>query len=295
MNIRALATDRMRRFLAMRRLNRLSRRGLPDFVVTPVAGFVSQTYDAATRRAIDAVELERARLIAMGDRPVEILYSPRPGTAGDVATAELRPDHGKVMDFTIGKAAATGKKKRWGAFMHMLARERQCRNFLELGSCVGMSGSYLASAPSRETFRTVEGAPGLARVAQEVLNKVSPGAEVINALFDHALDAILPRTAPIDFLFIDGHHEKIATIHYWQRCLPHLADGALVVFDDISWSQDMRDGWDFLRVQSQFSEAIDLGVIGVCVHSANRATPRQWDMQPIVGTTRIGTPWGWKD
>lgn len=120
---------------------------------------------------------------------------------------------------------------------------------------------------------------------------------VINALFDDALDEILPDIEPIDFLFIDGHHEKIATIHYWQRIRSKLSDGAVVVFDDISWSQDMRDGWNELVREPYFSHAMDFGTVGVCIyHKDGSKPPRQWDLRAIAGVGKaVGNPHGWKN
>ena len=85
---------------------------------------------------------------------------------------------------------------------------------------------------------------------------------------------------------------KIATINYFNRLLPFLAEKALIVFDDISWSNDMRDAWDILQKRDEFSEAIDLGIIGICIlkdKTRTKTTPKNWDLQPIIGKYRIGT------
>ena len=100
---------------------------------------------------------------------------------------------------------------------------------------------------------------------------------------------------PIDFAFIDGHHEKLATIHYFNRLVPKLSPGALVVFDDISWSFDMRECWEYMVKQKGFSDALDFGDLGICIwnHSGFSST-KYWDLQELLGRQTIGDPHGWK-
>ncbi len=184
----------------------------------------------------------------------------------------------------------------WGIVLYLLARKSKAKFMLELGSCAGISGAYLASSEHCEMLHTVEGSSPLASLSSQTISQISSKFEVHNKLFDDALDKLLPNIEQIDLAFIDGHHEKIATIHYWQRIAPKMNDGGIVIFDDISWSQDMRDCWNYLSTQSDFSHAMDLGAIGVCICGTPLHTkPFYWNLQPVVGKKRIGTPHGWKD
>src|SRR6185312_4343070 len=112
---------------------------------------------------------------------------------------------------------------------------------LELGACAGISAIYLSSAPQMKSLITVEGSAPLAGLAAESLQPFSH-ARVVNALFDDAIDAELPGVK-LDLAYIDGHHEKVATIHYFNKIRPYLQPGAVVIFDDVSWSRDMREAW----------------------------------------------------
>jgi hypothetical protein len=118
---------------------------------------------------------------------------------------------------------------------------------------------------------------------------------VYNALFDDAIDQfLLANMQNMDMVFIDGHHEKRATIHYFERLSSYLNPGAIVIFDDISWSQDMRDGWMYLSSLSCFSHAIDCSAIGVCIWDPSHSNrPRYWDVQNVIGRAAIGKPHGW--
>ena len=130
--------------------------------------------------------------------------------------------------------------------------------------------------------------------------RTRPNARVLNQLFDEAINEQSPELGgKIDCAFIDGHHEKVATIHYFNKMLPSLKRGGLVIFDDVSWSHDMREAWKLLSERSEFSHTIDLGAIGVGVlkeaSADNDAGPRKWNLQPLTGRYSIGDPEGWKE
>lgn len=69
--------------------------------------------------------------------------------------------------------------RNWGTFLYLCAKSFSARRVLELGSCAGISGSYLAAAPLVEKLITVEGSPALARMAIEIIGKISRRAIVI--------------------------------------------------------------------------------------------------------------------
>ncbi|RWQ56575.1 MAG: hypothetical protein EOS82_03530 [Mesorhizobium sp.] len=285
-----------RKIVARSKLRSLPGNGFPQIALPATAYLLSERADVPAEKIADRIEAERKRLASFGSQKVDILYSPKPGSAGSEATVDLRPSHGEIMQFTMEQVARTGKTRRWGLFMHLLAREHRSANLLELGTCAGISGSYIGSSPHCRHLTTIEGSPALAELARSVLPLTVKNPTVVNSLFDEALDVILPTIEPIDFLFIDGHHEKIATIHYWQRIRSKLNDGALVVFDDISWSQDMRNGWNEIVREPHFSHAMDFGVVGVCIYRKGGTNPpRQWDLRTVAGVGKgVGNPHGWK-
>ena len=189
------------------------------------------------------------------------------------------------MHFTAQRVAATGKDERWGTALHLIARSFESSTGLELGTCAGISALYIASAPSMTTYWTIEGSSDLCDIARDTVSGL-PGVRVVNALFDDALDDELPRLAGrLDFAFIDGHHERVATVHYADRIVPALADGAVVIFDDISWSADMRSAWDDLRLRPEWAHAFQRysAQLASAASRLDSTEHRQWDMQPLVG------------
>ena len=280
------------------KLKRMFDQGLPRNFEVPLRFLLDQKLkDANTKALVQKIEGIRKEIASEGTKKISIMYSPKPGTSGEDTSESARPKHGKELYFTMEEIAITGKNQYWGTFLHLLASCSKSKTIVELGSCAGISGCYLSSSPLCERFVTVEGSDSLARLAQKNLIQVNDKAIVYNMLFDDAMDIFLPKMEQgIDFVFIDGHHEKVATIHYFERVRPYLVRGGVVVFDDISWSHDMREAWSYLSKRKEFTHSLDLGAIGVCIWDGDSSqNPLYWDIQPAIGKVSIGNPHGWKN
>lgn len=269
------------------------RRRIPLVIIPALEYLVFGETKREVKKNANKIEKVRKKIADYDEESIEILYSPQPGSSDYQSKQESRPAPGQKMEFSMEQVANTGKDRRWGIVLHLLARSACCETILELGACAGISGSYLASSPHCQRFITVEGSAALAELAKDTIDRFADRAEVYNLLFDDALDKVLPELDSIDFAFIDGHHEKRATIHYWKRIKPNLADSAVVIFDDISWSYDMREAWNYLSRKGGFSHAMDLGVVGVCLWRGEETETTYWNLQPVVGGKEIGDPHGW--
>jgi len=283
------------------RLKSMINKGLPLELAAVAQYLINQNTTSKVEAISQEIEKRRESLIKSTDsRSVPIIYSPKPGstTLGEFEISEIRPNHGELLEFSIAQVAKTGKNKRWATAIHILAQQYQASMVLELGACAGISAAYLASVDSVAELTTIEGSKELADIATATLSNFT-NANVINALFEDALNSYLPtKKNLIDFVYIDGHHEKVATIHYFEKILPYLANESIIVFDDIRWSKDMHDGWCDLISHPSFRMTCDLGSIGIAQTSHDRAShaeQKHWDLSNILGHTKIGNPHGWKD
>ena len=190
-----------------------------------------------------------------------------------------------VTGAQVARSASIGQE--WGTFLHLCARSFGARTILELGGCAGISGCYLASAERCERFVTVEGSPDLAALAKANLARVSDRAEVVNALFDDALDRLLPTFGDgIDLAYVDGHHRYETTLHYLARLEPHLSCGALVVFDDIRLSAGMWRAWQAVEGRKGFACTVDAGRFGLATWAGTAGTPVRHDLSLYFGFLR---------
>jgi len=273
------------------------RAGLPPVLAAPVRYLATgRTRDPAADALSVLVESLRGE-IAAGTTPVPIYYSPKPAAAGGTVQTRPRPEPGEVKSFTMRQVAYQASiPVRWGVFLSLCVDAAGAGTVVELGSCAGIASAYLAGARSRPAVLTVEASPRLAAMARRTAGRVSDRVTVVNALFDDALDTALPALtgSGVDLAWIDGHHERVATLHYLHRLVPALSPGALVLFDDISWSADMRSCWEDICRHGGFSDVVDLGKCGVGIWQGGHSLPRRWDLRCLAETRRIGQPQGWR-
>jgi len=247
------------------------RAGMPGLLEKPLRFYVWPRLDQEDRRRVELVERRRSEL-------------------GAQTVREARTAMGR--EFTIGRfAQETSASPEKATVLYLLAKESRAQTIIELGSCVGISGSYLASA-NPQRMVSIEGSPELSAVASESIRQVKPDAEVLTGSFSDVLPTVVPQlTDGIDFAWIDGHHEKEPTLRYFDALRPALNSGAVVLFDDISWSVDMRSAWAQLADTEGFSDTVDLGWMGLGIWGGE-IRPRRWDMTALTGRPKVADPAG---
>jgi len=159
-----------------------------------------------------------------------------------------------------------GLKNEYAHLIYALLKKFQPKTVLELGTCCGFSSIYMSKAlDAQATVHTIEGSPETAQLAKANLLE----ANCLNVTshvgrFDDVLPSLLPSLAPISFAFIDGHHDKDATLNYFEQIKPFLAQNALVLFDDISWSQGMKEAWAIISKDTDIDYVEDFHKVGLC-------------------------------
>ncbi len=162
----------------------------------------------------------------------------------------------------------SAKPPFWCFFLMNLVRRFQSQRCLELGTNLGVSTAYLAAAQllnGAGSLVTIEGAEAFARKAGDHLTRfgLSKKTTSIVGPFSEKLPQAL--STGYDFVFIDGHHVGSAMLKYYRMIRPHLKAPAIVVFDDISWSCDMRRAWNIIERDPDFEVCLNLLTLGVCV------------------------------
>ncbi|MDA2918278.1 class I SAM-dependent methyltransferase [Desulfobacterota bacterium AH_259_B03_O07] len=115
---------------------------------------------------------------------------------------------------------------------------------------------------------TLEGAESLVSLARENFKKISlDRVHICTGRFQDILEKVLIEQGNIDFAFIDGHHDKDATLIYFEKIVPFLSDFAIVVLDDISWSKGMKEAWNIIRVDERVNVSVKLGDLGIIIIS----------------------------
>ncbi len=163
---------------------------------------------------------------------------------------------------TLAKNAL--KPAKLAQLIHRLALDVKPRNVIELGTCLGLTTAYLASAAAGAKVISIEGCPETASVARENLAKLGiNNTRLLVGNFDELLPDVIAGLDEIDFVFIDGNHRKDATLNYFKMCLPKLSDQSIMIFDDIYWSRGMKEAWEEIKAHPRVTVTIDLFWIGL--------------------------------
>ncbi|WP_256011208.1 O-methyltransferase [Desertivirga xinjiangensis] len=156
------------------------------------------------------------------------------------------------------------KPSRLAQLIYRLSNDLNPQNIIELGTCLGLTTSYLARSAPKGKIISIEGCPQTAAIARENLNKLRvSNSTILTGDFDTVLPEVLSGINELDFVFIDGNHRKQATLDYFNLCLPKVHEGSLLIFDDIYWSKGMQEAWDEIKAHPQVTVTVDLFWIGL--------------------------------
>ena len=240
--------------LARRRLRRLAAEAGALWLAPAIGSLFGEPAVAAESERLAPVEALRARIEA--------------GSGGEVLL--VRDGSARLPRTGRQLARRSSVPAAWGLLLHRLAAGSGAARILELGSCSGVSGGYLATAPSCERFVGIEASPALAHAAADAVAALSPDATVLAGLFadrlDDALDALAGR---VDLVFVDGERRPDGLLDLFARLRPALRPGAVVVVDDVRVTRPFLRAW---RAGSARRTSLDLGRLGIALEQPGRAT-----------------------
>ncbi len=165
-------------------------------------------------------------------------------TAVDRYVADLLVPPDPALDEALRASEAAGLPAinvtpGLGKLLHLLARVREARSILEIGTLGGYSTIWLARAlPPGGSLITLEADPQHAAVARANLARAGLAA-VVEVRVGRALDTLPQLEAegrgPFDLVFIDA--DKPSTPDYFGWALKLSRPGSLIVVDNV-----VRDG-----------------------------------------------------
>jgi len=163
------------------------------------------------------------------------------------------------------------KPPKLAQLLYRLAIDLKPRNIIELGTCLGITTIYLQKAAPDAKVYTLEGCPETSGMANETFAKA--GINDINLItgnFNETLPGVVDKLAELDFVFVDGNHQKDATLKYFDWCLPKVHENSLLIFDDIYWSDGMKEAWSEIKAHPRVTVTIDLFWIGLVFFKGGR-------------------------
>ncbi|WP_104722772.1 class I SAM-dependent methyltransferase [Helicobacter mesocricetorum] len=170
---------------------------------------------------------------------------------------------GITLELPLASLASIGVKREKAQQIFGIFETLKPKRILELGTCCGFSSAYMSFFAPKAKIYTIEGSPNTAKVAKETHKGFGlANIEVLVGRFDKVLPELLENISPIDFAFIDGHHDKVATLDYFRAILPFMAKDGVMLFDDIAWSLGMKEAWQEILAQKKHKKSQDFGFMG---------------------------------
>jgi predicted O-methyltransferase YrrM len=178
-------------------------------------------------------------------------------------------DYGKTPPLTrkvsvsdIARRALSTRK--FGQLLFRLVDHYQPAHIIELGSSLGISGAYLASANPACSLTTLEGSPAIAAIAAETFRPLQlPSIRQIIGPFDEKLGEAIASGPPAGLVYIDGNHRKAPLLAYFRQFMHQRAPEAVFVLHDIHWSLDMEAAWTVIKDHPEVMLTIDLFSAGL--------------------------------
>lgn len=267
-------------FLSGRELDRLGSSPHPagPKLARAIRASIDKSVAAPEERAwADRIEALRRELLASTDELEVVDYGAvEPGM--EVSSDDMYA--GRPLRRRVGEICRSASKPpQWAFLLLELVRAFGPESGVELGTSLGISSSYESAGLELNgsgKLVTLEGAEAVA--ARAGVNLASLGladrVEIVVGRFQDTLGPVLERLGRIDYAFVDGHHDRDATLAYFEQLAPALAPQALLVFDDIAWSRGMADAWNRIRSDQRVTVSVDLFKVGICV-VGGPAVPRQ--------------------
>ena len=143
---------------------------------------------------------------------------------------------------------------------------------LELGTSLGVTTAYLASADSRNRVVTMEGSEAVLKVAQGIWRTLRleniewQVGNIDDTLYRYARESV-------DFTYVDANHTYEATMRYTDYLLDRMEEKGIIAIDDIHYSEEMERAWKELKQDPRVTTTMDvyhMGLIFVDPHYLKR-------------------------
>jgi len=236
-------------------LNQLKRRllGNSNIAVTPVKtgdGWLATTLPRSFNPAAVDVSPVRARAELtqrLGGRPLWKGYQDLEdypyATSGDRTSEQVRTAEGI------------------GAFYAWLAGKRRPEVIVEFGTAFGVSGMFWLTGlqiANGGVLMTYEPNEAWADIAEGNLRSISDRFALTKGTFEENAAATLAERS-VDIALIDAIHTSDFVYAQYAKLGPYLKRDALVFFDDIDFSPNMRECWQDIAHRPEVAASVELG------------------------------------
>jgi len=152
--------------------------------------------------------------------------------------------------------------KLTGDFYSWLVSTWKPKTIVEFGTAFGVSGMYFLAgieANGQGELYTFDPNETWHKLALRCLSGISQRYTSVAGTFEDNIDKVLPAGQGIDLAFIDAIHTSEFVKPQLELVLARASDHALVILDDIDFSDDMRQCWKEVALDPRFVASAELG------------------------------------
>lgn len=184
---------------------------------------------------------------------------------------------------TIGKIAKNAASRKWQCqTLFRLVNFYKPKTMLEMGTSLGISTIYQASASLNSKFISLEGDPQIAKLANFHLEEMKiKNVDLRVGKFEDTLKLALNDLVKLDYVFVDGNHRLNPTLKYFEYLLKFAHNETVFVFDDIHWSDEMEKAWDKLKIHPRVTISIDLFHMGIVFIRKEKKVKEHYILCPL--------------
>ncbi len=183
----------------------------------------------------------------------------------------------EVEDFGAGSSVIKNKERKIAAIasssltkvsfcqlLFKMIHHYKPKEIVELGTSFGIATLYMSKASPKSNINTIEGASTIADVAQTNFDIFKAENITINrGNITTILPEVLAKIKKLDMIFLDGNHQKLPTIAYFEQSLAYSHEQTVFIFDDIYWSKEMYEAWETVKKHPKVRLSLDLYQFGI--------------------------------
>lgn len=156
------------------------------------------------------------------------------------------------------------KKPRLAQIIYRIVHQHKPAVIFDLGTSLGLTTLYEATANPHASVYTFEGCPNTATVAIKNFQDLGVhNIELVQGNIDHTLPEKINKIPSLDFVFFDANHRYAPTMNYFLQCVEKANEDSIFIFDDIYWSPEMKKTWTEIKAHPSVGMTMDLFFIGI--------------------------------
>ncbi|MBT8394684.1 MAG: class I SAM-dependent methyltransferase [Bacteroidia bacterium] len=159
-------------------------------------------------------------------------------------------------------AKTSGITKKRARLLYRITQYIKPNRVLELGTSLGMSTSAMSLGNPNASILTVEGCPETAAIAKNQF-KFYQLNNITLKVNDFKTELKKLKNEKFDLIYLDGNHQKDATINYFETLIKSVNDRSVVIVDDIHWSKGMTEAWELIKQNQKVTVTIDTFYWGI--------------------------------